>query len=168
MSSLINVPILWNTMVFKGCVVNCRSNYAGEEKTTIFSFPKEEHLWKIWIKFVKRQDWESTNSSYISIKHFEDKHYQKGEGNKRFRLIKTLKPVAIIFDLSNPNFRNSWACQITSSVSIPRKSSRKCVYQEDQYQSFLVDNLIKNFGDINENHQDLYFSSMMIESFFST
>ena len=97
-------------MVFKCCVVNCRSNYAGE---------KEEHLRKIWIKFVNRKDWETTNSlyiyihiyiyisciSYICIKHFEDKYYQKGEGNKRFRLIKTLKPVPTIFDPSNPNFR---------------------------------------------------------------
>ena len=33
---------------------------------------------------------------YICIKHFEDKYYQKGEGNKRFRLIKILKPVTKI------------------------------------------------------------------------
>ena len=57
------------------------------KKTTVLSFPKEEHLWKIWIKFVYRKDWEPTNSSCICIKHFEDKYYQKGEGNKRFRLI---------------------------------------------------------------------------------
>ena len=29
-------------MVYKCCVVDCRSNYAGEERTTVFSFPKEE------------------------------------------------------------------------------------------------------------------------------
>ena len=138
-------------MVFKCCVVICRSNYAGEEKTTVFSFRKEEHLGKIWIKFVIRKDWETTNSSYVCIKHFEDKYYQKGEGNKRFRLIKTLKPVPTIFDPSNPNFRNSSACQITSPVSIPRKSPRKHLYQEDQYQSFLADDVIKNFSDINKN-----------------
>ena len=102
-----------------------------ECETTVFSFPKEEHLRKTWIKFVNRKDWESTNSSYIFIKHFEDKYYQKGEGNKRFRLIKTLKPVPTIFDPSNPNFWNSSACQATSPVSIPRKSPRKRVYQED-------------------------------------
>ena len=138
-------------MVFKCCMVNCRSNYAGEEKSTVFSFPKEEHLRKIWIKFVNRKDWEPTNSSYICIKHFEDKYYQKGEGNKRFRLIKTLKPVPTIFDPINPNFRNSSACQVTSPVSVPRKSPRKRVYQEYQYQSFFADNVIKNFSDINEN-----------------
>ena len=62
-----------------------------------------------------------------------------------------MKPVPIIFDPSNPNFRNSSACQVTSPVSIPRKSPRKLVYQEDQYQSFLADDVIKNFNDINEN-----------------
>ena len=51
-------------MFFKCGVVNCRSNYADEEKTTVFSFPKEEHLRKIWITVVNRKDWEPTNLSY--------------------------------------------------------------------------------------------------------
>ena len=54
-------------MVFKCCVVNCRSNYIGEEKNNRFLFPKEEDLRKIWMKFVNRKDWEPTNSSYIYI-----------------------------------------------------------------------------------------------------
>ena len=125
-----------------------------------FVFPWRRTFLKDMVKLVNRKDWEPTSSSYIFIKHFEDKYYQKKEqGNKRFRLIKTLKPVQTIFDLSNPNFRNSSACQATSPVSIPTKSSRKRVYQEDQYQSFLADNIIKN-------HQDILFNSMMIESFF--
>ena len=108
--------------------VNYHLNDAGQVKTTVFSFPKVEHLRKIWIKFVNSKDWEPTNSSYICIKHFEDKYYQKGQGNKRFRLIKTSKPVPTIFDPSNPNCQNSAACQVTSPVSIPRKSPRKRVY----------------------------------------
>ena len=40
-------------MVCKCCVVDCRSNYAGEERTAVFSFPKEESLRKIWITFCK-------------------------------------------------------------------------------------------------------------------
>ena len=113
-----NVLII-HTMVFECCVVNCRSNYAGQEKTTVFSFPKEEHLRKIWITFVNRKDWELTNSSYICIKYFEDKYYPKGEGDKPFRSIKTFKPVPTIFDSINPNFRNSSAYQVTSPVYIP-------------------------------------------------
>ena len=121
-----------------------------KKKTTVFSFPKE-HLRKIWIKFVNRKNQEPVNSSQICIKHFEDKYYQKGEGNKRFRLIKTLKHVTTIFDPSNPNFQNSSSCQVTSPVSIPRKSSRKCVHQEVPYQSFIAEDVIKNFSYINEN-----------------
>ena len=75
-------------------------------------------------KFVKRKDWEPINSSYICIKHFKDKYYQKEEGNKRFRM-KTLKPVPTIFDPNDLNFQSSLACQITSPISIPRKSPRK-------------------------------------------
>ena len=59
-------------MVFKCCMVNCRSNYAGKEKTTVFLFPKKEQLRKIWIPFANRKDWEPSNSSYICIKHFEN------------------------------------------------------------------------------------------------
>ena len=124
-----------------------------------FVFPWRRTFLKDMAKLVNRKDWEPTSSSYICIKHFEDKYYQREQGNKRFRLIKTLKPVQTIFDLSNPDFRNSSAYQATSPVSIPRKSSRKRVYQEDQYQRFLADNIIKN-------HQDILFNSMMIESFF--
>ena len=126
------------------CVVNCRSNYTCEEKTTVFSFPKEEHFWNIWIKiFQNRKDWEPTNSSYICIKHFEDKHYQKGEGNERFRLIKTLKLVPTKFDRSNPNLS-------LPGVSIPRKLPRKRTYQEDHHHSFIAEFVIKSFSDINE------------------
>ena len=75
-------------------------------------------------RFPKRKDWEPTNLSCVCIKHFADKYYQTGEGNKRFLLIKTLRPVPTIFDLSNPNVQNSSACQETLPVSVPRKSSR--------------------------------------------
>ena len=32
--------------MYKCCVVDCHSSYAGEEQTTVFSFPKEESLLK--------------------------------------------------------------------------------------------------------------------------
>ena len=35
-----------------GCIVNCRSNYTGEESTIVFPFPKEEDLKKRSIRFV--------------------------------------------------------------------------------------------------------------------
>ena len=75
-------------MVCKCCVVDCRSNYAGEERTTVLSFPKEESLRKIWIKFVNRKDWEPTPLSFICIKHFKETYYRKGKNDKRYRLTK--------------------------------------------------------------------------------
>ena len=56
----------------------CPSNYAGEERTTVLSFPKES-LRKIWIKFVNRKDWEPTPSPFSCIKYFEEKNYRKGK-----------------------------------------------------------------------------------------
>ena len=73
-------------MVFKCCVVNCGSNYAGEEKQTAFSFPKEEHLRKIWIKLVNKKDLEPSNLSFICIKHFEDKYSGAQLGGERLPL----------------------------------------------------------------------------------
>ena len=64
-------------VVYECCVVDCQSNYAGEERITVFSFPKEESLRKIWIKFVNRKDKEPILSSFICIKHFEEKYYRK-------------------------------------------------------------------------------------------
>ena len=138
--------------------MNCCSNLAGKEKTTIFYFPKEKNLQKTWIKFVNRKDWELTNSSFICIKRFEDKYYQRGEGNKQFQLIKILKPVPTIFDPSNPHFHNSSACQVTLLVSVPRKIPRKRVYHEEQYESFIANNVIKNSSEINESLLPLEYS----------
>ena len=43
-------------MVFECCVVNYRSDHAGEEKTTVLYFLKEEHLQIVWLKFVNRKN----------------------------------------------------------------------------------------------------------------
>ena len=53
---------------------------------SVFLFPKEEDLRKRWKKFVNRKDWKPTSSSYICIKHFEEKYYKKGENEIGFRL----------------------------------------------------------------------------------
>ena len=130
-------------MAYKCCAVDCRSNYAGEERATVFSFPKEESLHKIQIKFVNRKDWEPTPSSFISIKHFEKKYYRKGKNDKRYRLTKTLKPVPTIF---NPNNIQTSQCSssshIISPVTVPRRSPRARISQDDQYQSFMNYDLI--------------------------
>ena len=43
-------------MVYKCCIINCCSISAGEERTAVLNFPKEESLRKIWIKSVNRKD----------------------------------------------------------------------------------------------------------------
>ena len=145
-------------MVYKCCVVNCRSNYSGQEPTTVFSFPKDEDIRKRWVKFVNRKDWQPTSSSYICKKHFEPKYYKKGENNKHHRLNKNMKPVPTIFDPSNATIQSSSASHITSPVSVPRKSPRKRVFQEEQYETFFANDLIKEFNDINEDLSPLGYS----------
>ena len=63
-------------MVCKCCVVDCRSNYAGEERTTVFSFPKEESLRKIWIRFVNRKELGSPRKRI-----YQDDQYQSFMNN---------------------------------------------------------------------------------------
>ena len=104
-------------MVYKHCVGDCRSNYAGEKRAAVFSFPEEESLRKIWIKFV------NSLSSLICIKHFEGKYYRKGKNGKRYRLAKTLKPAPMIF---NPNIQTSQCTSSSHIISVT--SPRKRIY----------------------------------------
>ena len=105
-------------MVNKCCVVGCRSNYKGEEIVPVFSFPSDEDIKNRWVKFVSRKDGQPTSSAVICIKHFEDKFLKKGEHEKRFRLIKTLKPIPTIYPASTKT-------SSTSNNSLPRKCSKK-------------------------------------------
>ena len=105
-------------MVYKCCIVNCRSNHTGEESTAVFSFPKEEDLKKRWIRFVNRKDWESTSSSYTYVKHFEEKYYKKGKNSKRYRLAMNMKPVAAIFNPKKVINKNSEINNVTLPICI--------------------------------------------------
>ena len=138
-------------MVYKCCVVDCRSNYAVEERTTVFSFPKEEILRKIWIKFVNRKNYKPTLSSFICIKHFQEKYYKKSKNKKRYRLPKTLKPAPTIFNPNIQTLQCSSSSRIISPVTVPRRTPRKRIYQDDQYQSFMNYDLIKKLSDIKES-----------------
>ena len=117
---------------------------------TVFSFPKGEDIKKRWIKYVNRKDWLPTSSSYICKNHFEPKYFRKGQNNKRYHLVKKLKPAPTIF---NPCYvtQSSSSSKLISPVSIRRKSPRKRIFQEEQYETFLADDSIKKLSDINEN-----------------
>ena len=80
----------------------------------------------------------------ISIKHFEGKFLKKGEYEKRFRLIKTLKPIPAICPVSIKTFS-------ISKVFLPRKSPKKRVFHEDQYDKFKRNNNIIGLESINES-----------------
>ena len=64
---------------------------------------------------------------------------KKGEHDKRFRLIKTLKPIPTIYPSS------------TYKVSVPRKSPKKRVFQGDQYDEFKGNNNIIGLESITES-----------------
>ena len=49
-------------MVNKCCIYNCRSNCAGENRTVVFSFPRDDDLKKTFVSFVNRKDWSPSNS----------------------------------------------------------------------------------------------------------
>ena len=51
-----------------------------------------------WRRFVNRKDWKPISSSYVCIKHFEEKYYKKGKSGTRYCLAINMKPVATMFD----------------------------------------------------------------------
>ena len=104
-------------MVNKCCVVECRSNYKGEKIVSVFSFPSDEHTKNLWVKFVNSREWQATSSARICIKHFEGKFLKKGEHEKRFRLVKTLKLIPTSYITSNKTSSRYY-------VSLPRESKR--------------------------------------------
>ena len=62
-----------------------------------------------------------------------------------------MKPVPTIF---NPNIQTSQcssSSHIISPVTVPRRSPRKRIYQDDQYQSFMNYDLINKLSDIEES-----------------
>ena len=83
------------------------------------------------------------SSAVICIKHFEGKFLKKGEHEKRFRLIKTLKPVTTIYPASTKT-------SSSYKLSLPRKFPRKRVSQEDQYDEFKRNNNINGLESITE------------------
>ena len=58
------------------------SSYKSKNKVSAFEFrSNESDLSAKWIKFVDRQDWQSTKNSVICIKNFEEKFITRGKRN---------------------------------------------------------------------------------------
>ena len=68
-------------MVYKCCVLGCKSNYEVRTKeyrdnnikpphVSMFTFPKDERLREEWIREIPNQNLKVTKSSRVCIKHF--------------------------------------------------------------------------------------------------
>ena len=121
-------------MVYKCCTVNCLPNCNGGESKTVFSFSKREYLKTGRTKFFYRKVRESISFSYICIRYFEEKYYKKGKNSKYYGLAMNMKPVPTILDPKTVISKNSQINNVTLLISIPRRSGRKPLHQENQYE----------------------------------
>ena len=101
------------------------SNYAGEEWTTVFSLPKEE-----------------------SLHNMGQVRKQEGLETVKYRLTKALKLVPTIFNANIQASQCRLSSHVISSVTVPRRSSRKRIYQDGYYQSFMNFDLINKLSGI--------------------
>ncbi|GBM57279.1 hypothetical protein AVEN_58589-1 [Araneus ventricosus] len=58
------------SMVYKCSVFGCKGNYASGQKVSIFKFPKDPKLSKIWETRVMRENFKPTTSSRVCEMHF--------------------------------------------------------------------------------------------------
>ena len=59
-----------NTCCVPGCKSGYRSASSDNDKAALFRFPKDEELFKKWIKAIPRKDWIPTKASHVCEKHF--------------------------------------------------------------------------------------------------
>ena len=87
-----------------------------------------------WRRFVNRKDWEPTSSSYICIKHFEEKYYKKGKNSTHYRLAINMKLVATVIDpkkvIRNKQcyFDNLYSSEDSKETFISRRSTIWIIY----------------------------------------
>ena len=115
----------------------------------MFEFPVDDaDRCARWVKFAAgtRKTWTNTPSSRICKRHFEPKYFKTGSTNARYRLVKGLKPVPTIRD---PDAEESpEVARMKAPVSVPRRSPRKRLFQEDEYSKFLEADIIRSFADL--------------------
>ena len=132
-----------NTCVVYGCKINYLT---CKEKASTFDFPKCSELKDIWIKFVNRpveENWIPTKNSKICANHFDEKYIKRC--NVRNYIKWDLNPVPTIHTpeaLKRPS-------QLPTSI-IPRKKPKERVYQEDELEKYLEQDIIRSFDDFTE------------------
>ena len=62
-----------------------------------------------------------------------------------------MKPVPTIFDPKKVINKNSEINNVISPICIPRRTPRKRLYEEDQYESFISKDSVKDFTCLNNS-----------------
>ena len=79
-----------------------------------------------------------------------------------------IKPVSTIVNPKKVINKNSEINNVTSPISIPRRSLRKRLYQEDKYDSFNSKDSVKDFGCLNESLVSIFLDILMTMSYFTS
>lgn len=146
-------------MVNKCAVFGCKRGYESKEQQNYeyhaFYFPSgenKEHLLPAWVKFVNRKDWKPTKNSVICEFHFEGNLINKGN---RWTLKWKVNPVPTLF---TDEMNESPKSLQPPHAPPPRKPPMKRNYQEDEINTFLSHDIIKDFSEIDEKHAPTGFS----------
>ena len=112
-----------NTCSVAFCKTGCKQiiNKVDEipENHSVFSFPsKKPEIYRLWIKFVNRKEWQPTKNSGICSKHFDEKYLKNGV---RTTLRWELNPVPSIY----PNL---------DGVAYPHQFCHPCQPEENHLQ----------------------------------
>ena len=129
------------------CVaISCKSGHATcTEKVSLFSFPLHKpDLNEHWVRFVKRTNWQPSQSSILCVQHFEEKFILNGlKSNLKW----AINPL--------PTFHSDEVRKRPSTLPtpvIPRKAPKTRLYREDQIGSFRDNDTISSFEDLTDKH----------------
>ena len=131
----------------KCAVYGCKTAYETTKDKSIstFSFPlassDKSFLVDHWVRFVNRSDWKPTKNSVICGKHFESKFILTGK--QRNFLDWKLNPIPTLHTdkaLKKPS--------LLPTMSVPRKTPKLRVYQEDQLGDFNSIYLVRSFEEL--------------------
>ena len=151
-------------MVNKCAVFGCKRGYESEEPQNedyhAFYFPLDErksHLLPAWEKLVCRDGWKPSANSVICEFHFEDRLIRKG---KRWTLKWKLNPMPTM--LTDEMKTMPQSVQPTPAAP-PHKPPAKRTYQEDEINTFLSQDIISDFSELNSTHAPPWFQGKLSE-----
>ena len=137
-------------MVNKCSVPGCKTNHVAGEAGTVFELPDEEEQRNKWISFINSDNLVTYKHIFVCYKHFAD-HFVK-RNDKRFHLIKSLKPFPTILPTSQLNINISEAERESANSKTPRKPPKVRNVQEDELEQFKEIDTIRSLDDIDEKY----------------